>query len=111
VFCRRGAEKTVFAAADGRAWEVSEPVTPAWWDRLPDAPSDYYFEIELRGCGGWILQFRRGAWHAEAADPEEPAFIPGPEHRGWVAAVLDAAEGSRDPLWQSFVRRAEEAGK
>ncbi|MET8437455.1 hypothetical protein ABZV61_32825 [Streptomyces sp900116325] len=111
VFCRRGAEKTVFAATDGRAWEVAEPVTPAWWDRLPDVPSDYYFEIELRGCGGWILQFRRGAWHAEAADPEEPDFKPGPEHRGWAVAVLDAAEGSRDPLWQSFVRRAEEVGK
>ncbi|MFM9453401.1 hypothetical protein [Streptomyces europaeiscabiei] len=111
VFCRRGAEKTVLAAADGRAWEVSEPVTPAWWDRLPDAPSDYYFEIELRGRGGWILQFRRGEWKVEPANPEEPDFTPGPEHQGWAAAVLEAVDGSRDPLWQSFVRLAEEVGK
>lgn len=110
AFCRRGAEKTVFVASDGRAWAVAEPVTPAWWERLPETPSDYYFEIELRGCGGWVLQFRRGDWHVDPADPAQPDFDAGPEHAGWAAAVLEAAEGNRDPLWQSYVRRAEEIG-
>jgi hypothetical protein len=111
AFCRRGAEQTVFVASDGRAWEVTEPVTPKWWERLPETPSDYYFEIELRGCGGWIIQFRRGAWHVDPADPAEPDFDAGPEHQGWAAAVLEAAEGSRDSLWQSYVRRAQEVGQ
>ncbi|MER6110656.1 hypothetical protein [Streptomyces hirsutus] len=111
AFCRRGAEKTMFAASDGRAWEVAEPVTPTWWERLPETPSDYYFEVELRGCGGWIIQFRRGAWHVDPAGPAEPDFNAGPEHQGWAAAVLEAAEGSSDPLWQSYVRRAQEVRK
>ncbi|MFH9550050.1 hypothetical protein [Streptomyces sp. NPDC017435] len=108
AFCRRGAEKTVFVASDGRAWTISEPATPAWWDRLQQAPSDYYFEIELRGCGGWIVQFRRGAWHVDPVSPVEPGFDAGPEHRGWAAAVLEAAEGNTDPLWQLYVRKARE---
>lgn len=111
AFCRRGADKTVFVASDGRAWKVAEPVTPAWWERLPETPSDYYFEIELRGCGGWILQFRRGDWHVEPVNPTEPDFAAGPEHQGWAAAVLEAAGGSREPLWQSYVRQAREVGK
>ncbi|GHA53301.1 hypothetical protein [Streptomyces anthocyanicus] len=108
TFCRRGAETTVFVASDGRAWEVAEPVTPTWWERLPETPSDYYFEVELRGCDGWIVQFRREAWHVDPVNPREPDFSAGPEHRGWAAAVLDAAEGSGDPLWQAYVRRAQE---
>ncbi|MFF6947473.1 hypothetical protein ACFZAD_02290 [Streptomyces iakyrus] len=111
AFCRRGAEKTAFVACDGRAWEVAEPAPPTWWERLPETPSDYYFEVELRGCGGWIVQFRRGAWHVDPVSPQEPDFSAGPEHRGWAAAVLEAAEGSRDPLWQSYVRRAQEVSK
>lgn len=111
VLCRRGAEKTLFVSCDGRAWTVTEPGAPAWWSRLNDTHSSYYFELELHGPGGWILQRRKGTWQVEPAFPAEPDFQPGPRHRSWAAAVLKAAEGGHDPLWKTCVRLAEEVGK
>lgn len=111
ILCRRGAEETRFVSNDGRAWTVTEPGIPAWWSRLNDRPSDYYFEVQLHGPGGWILQQRRGAWHVEPAYPIEPDFRPGPQHGPWAAAVLEAAEGGRGPLWESFLHLAEEVRK
>ncbi|MEU8800795.1 hypothetical protein [Spirillospora sp. NPDC048819] len=111
VLCRRGAEKTLFVSCDGRAWTVAEPEPPAWWSRLNDAPSGYYFELELHGPGGWIVQWRKGTWQVEPAFPVEPNFQPGPQHLPWAAAVLEAAKGGRDPLWKACVRLAEEVEK
>ncbi|HEY8503280.1 MAG TPA: hypothetical protein VIL46_01775, partial [Gemmataceae bacterium] len=111
VLCRRGAEKTVFVSCDGRAWTVTEPGVPAWWARLPGPPSSYCFELELHGIGGWILQRRKGRWQVEPAFPTEPGFRPGPQHRAWAAAVLEAADGLDDPLWKSCVQLAEEVGR
>lgn len=111
VLCRRGAETTVFVSGDGRAWTVAEPEAPAWWSRLNDTYSSYYFELELHGPGGWILQRRKETWQVEPSFPAEPDFQPGPQHRPWAAAVLDAASGGQDPLWKTYVRLAEEVGK
>ncbi|QFY12969.1 hypothetical protein GBF35_46170 [Nonomuraea phyllanthi] len=108
ALCRRGAEKNIFVSADGRAWVVAEPGTPSWWSRLTATPSGYYFEVELRGPGGWVLQRRKGIWQIAAMYPTEPDFRPGPQHRGWAAAVLDAAHACHDPLWKAYVRLAEE---
>lgn len=110
VLCRRGAETTIFVSSDGRAWEVAVPDSPSWWSRLPAKPSDYRFEVELRGTDGWILQKRRGKWTAEAASPSELSFHPTARHKPWARAVLDAADGCADPLWHSYVSLAQEVG-
>ncbi|MFF9213243.1 MULTISPECIES: hypothetical protein [unclassified Streptomyces] len=111
VLCRRRAQQTVFVSSDGRAWRIAEPDTPSWWSRLPQAPSDYRFEVDVRAGGGWILQLRQGEWCVEPAYPETPSFAPGPEHRVWADAVLDAASAGSGALWDAFVAMALEVAE
>ncbi|MEU6655877.1 hypothetical protein ABZ904_42610 [Streptomyces sp. NPDC046900] len=111
VLCRRRAQETVFASSDGRAWRIAEPATPSWWSRLPQAPSDYRFEVDVRAGGGWVLQLRQGEWCVEPAYPEMPSFAPGPEHRAWADAVLGAADAGSGELWDAFVDMAREAAE
>jgi hypothetical protein len=106
---QRGAEATLFVASDGRVWDIAVPDPPSWWSRLSVQPSDYYFEVELRGADGWLLQRRRGKWTARAAYPSPPRFRPAASHKPWVRAVLDAADACADPLWRSYVSFAQEA--
>ncbi|MET8211822.1 hypothetical protein ABZT51_38625 [Streptomyces sp. NPDC005373] len=108
VLCRRRAQRTLFVASDGRAWKIAEPDSPAWWARLSQPPAGYHFEVEVRGSGGWILQLRQGAWAVVPAYPEHPSFIPGPEHRAWAEAVLDAGSAGTGELWDVFVELARE---
>ncbi|MGW2795968.1 hypothetical protein [Streptomyces sp. NPDC001269] len=110
LLCRKGAEETLFVSSDGRAWRIVEPDTPAWWQRLEQAPSGYRFEVELR-ADGWLLQLRQGKWQAEAAQPEAPSFTPGPQHRTWAEAVLEADGAGRGILWDAFVDKAREVAE
>ncbi|MFJ7946817.1 hypothetical protein ACIQ6K_24650 [Streptomyces sp. NPDC096354] len=110
LLCRKGAVETLFVSSDGRAWRIAEPDTPAWWQRLEQAPSGYRFEVDLR-VGGWLLQLRQGKWQAEAAQPEAPSFTPGPQHGTWAEAVLEAGGAGSGPLWEAFVDKAREVAQ
>ncbi|WP_432168776.1 hypothetical protein [Streptomyces sp. bgisy031] len=111
VLCRRRAQRTLFVASDGRAWRITEPGTPSWWARLPEPPSGYHFEVEVRSGGGWILQLRQGQWAVVPAYPEHPSFVPGPEYRAWAEAVLDAGGAGTGELWDVFVEMAREVAE
>lgn len=109
VLAQRGADTTLFLACDGRVWNVEEPDTPHWWERLKPKPSAYYFEVALQVSGGWLLQQRNGKWAARPASPPPPRLSPGRDHTAWVSCVLDAASASRDPRWDEYVATAREA--
>ncbi|MEV0929223.1 hypothetical protein ACIBMX_03615 [Streptomyces phaeochromogenes] len=111
VLCRRRAQRTVFVSSDGRAWRIDEPDTPAWWSRLPQPPSDYHFEVDVRAGGGWVLQLRQGEWTVEPAAPQAPSFAPAPKYRAWAQAVLDAASAGTGELWDAFVALAREVAQ
>ncbi|WP_018638293.1 hypothetical protein [Parafrankia elaeagni] len=108
ALCRRGAQETRFVSADGRVWQIGEPAVPAWWSRLgPSSSVPTWFEVTVPVGGGWILQLREDVWRAEPVQPAEPE-VPAPSgKRIWVQTVLGAADGSKDPRWQSYVRLAE----
>ncbi|CAL9368570.1 hypothetical protein SUDANB106_00814 [Streptomyces sp. enrichment culture] len=109
VLAQRGADTTLFLACDGRVWNVEEPDTPHWWERLKPKPSAYYFEVALQVSGGWLLQQRNGKWAARSASPPPPRLSPGRDHTTWVSCVLGAASASRDPRWDEYVAVAREA--
>ncbi|MFH9607113.1 hypothetical protein [Streptomyces sp. NPDC017448] len=109
LLCRRGADETLFLSADGRGWRVAEPDIPGWWERLPETPSGYCFEVRVPTCGGWIFQNSRDAWRLEAALPAFPNLKPD-THRGrWAQSVRAVADVGIGDEWEACVRLAQEA--
>ncbi|MFD8790954.1 hypothetical protein [Streptomyces vinaceus] len=108
LLCRRGAEETLFVSSDGRAWRVAVPDTPAWWERLPEPPLGFRFEVQVPECGGWVLQLSRGAWRVEASLPMRPALRRGEDWRPWARVVLAAAGSGSGVEWDECVSLARE---
>ncbi|MFE2234142.1 hypothetical protein ACFXA4_16455 [Streptomyces sp. NPDC059442] len=108
LLCRRGADETLFLSADGRGWRVAAPDTPGWWDRLPETPSGYCFEVRIPACGGWVFQSRRGVWHLEAALPAYPCLEPNTRYERWAQTVMVVADAGTGDEWEACVRLAQE---
>ncbi|MFJ3861706.1 hypothetical protein ACIPRL_36480 [Streptomyces sp. NPDC090085] len=109
VLCRRGSDQRLFAASDGRLWNIACPEPPVWWaERLPGIASPLFFEVSLLDVDGWLLERRAGRWRAHPVSPGLPQ--PGSSARAhiWASAVLTAQEASADPLWTAYVRVAKE---
>ncbi|MGW6874662.1 hypothetical protein ACWGHA_20250 [Streptomyces xanthophaeus] len=109
VLCRRGADERLFAASDGRLWNISCPEPPAWWaERLPGVAAPLFFEVNLLDVDGWLLERRAGRWRAHPVSPGLPRPGSCARARVWASAVMTAQEASADPLWTAYVRAAKE---
>jgi hypothetical protein len=109
VLCRRGADQRLFAASDGRLWSISCPEPPAWWaERLPGVATPPFFEVDLLGVDGWLLERRAGRWRTHPVSPKPPQPGASAGARSWAAAVLAAQEASADPSWATYVQAAKE---
>ncbi|MFE2151382.1 hypothetical protein ACFXAO_15265 [Streptomyces lavendulae] len=109
VLCRRGADQRLFAASDGRLWNISCPEPPAWWaERLRGVAAPLFFEVDLLDVDGWLLERRAGRWRAHPVSPGLPQPGSSTQARAWASAVLTAQEASADPLWTAYVRAAKE---
>lgn len=109
LLCRRGADETLFLSTDGRGWRVAEPDVPGWWERLPETPSGYCFEVRVPACGGWIFQNSRGTWRLEAALPAFPSLKPETHSGRWAQAVRAVADVGTGDEWEACVRFAQGA--
>ncbi|MBK3586028.1 hypothetical protein JHN49_20715, partial [Streptomyces sp. MBT57] len=105
VLCRRGADQRMFAASDGRLWNISCPEPPAWWaERLPGVAAPLFFEVNLIDVDGWLLERRAGRWRAHPVSPGLPQPGSSAQARIWASAVVTAQEASADPLWTAYIR-------
>ncbi|MFD7547880.1 hypothetical protein [Streptomyces sp. NPDC059816] len=107
--CRRDADETLFAAADGRLWTLDAPEQPDWWtERLPDVPAPLRFEADFHGVGGWLLERRSGRWKGRPVNPGTPKPKSAGNPRAWARAVLNAQQASVEPSWTVYVQAAKE---
>jgi hypothetical protein len=107
--CRRDADETLFAAADGRLWTLEAPEQPDWWtERLPDTPAPLRFEADFHGIGGWLLERRSGRWKGRPVNPGTPKPKSAGNSRAWARAVLNAQQVSVEPSWAAYVQAAKE---
>lgn len=106
VLIRRGADKTILITSKGRVAMLPEPATPTWWDRFDVPPSKCYFEADLKGEVGWILQSRSDRWSVYPGFPEPPRVEASVLDSEWAALVLAAADSFDDVVWRQYVETA-----
>ena len=107
VLIRRGAEKTILITSKGRVAILPEPAIPPWWERFDVPPSKCYFEVDLKGEAGWILQSRSDRWSVYPGFPEPPQVEVSVLDAEWAPLVLAAAGSFDDVVWRQYVETAQ----